>query len=208
MGAFSSKTQICNLANGSLGLRNSINNIDTPVSDKEIVYAQWYDITRQYLLKKMMPNFALQRQVLSPTTVPAAYVDDYAFAYPMPVNCLKALGLGPIDSDCEDPTVEGGIIFTNVDYSSAPVLRFVDDVEDVSKMGPDFIFLFAAILGKCTALQNTQDPAKKAQLIKDALEELLNTTALNAQENKPIRHSFSRFRAARFGNPGYQREKK
>lgn len=203
MPAFNSKVQICNLANGGLGLRNSINNIDTPKSDKEIVYAQWYDITRQYLLKMLMPNFALNRAILAPTTVPTAYARSYAYAYLKPVNCLKVLGLGDADSDDDPPTVEGPYICTNIDYGSAPVLRFIDDTlgSDVSVMSPDFIFTFAAVLGKCTALANTQDPAKKASLLKDAFTEFANSTAQNAQENKPIRRSISKFRDARRFNP-------
>lgn len=200
MPAFNSKTQICNLANGSLGLKNSINNIDTPKSDKEVLYAQWYDITRQYLLKFLMPNFALQRTVLSPATMPAAYASDYGYAYPKPVNCLKVLGLGPIDTDDEKPTIENDYIFTNVDYGSAPVLRFIEDVEDVSRMTPDFIFAFSTVLGKCCALSATQDPNKKASLLKDAVTEFANSTAQNAQENKPIRRSTSKFRQARRTN--------
>lgn len=207
MPAFNSKVQICNLANGTLGLRVGINNIDTPVSDKEIVYAQWYDIVRQYMLKLLMPNFALNRAVLSPGTVPTAYADFYAFAYEKPVNCLRVLGFGAADNDDEKPTVEGNTIYTNVDYGSAPSLRFVSDLEDVTLMTADFIISFATVLGKCTALQNTQDPGKKAALLKEAAAEFANSTAQNAMENKPVRHSYSRFRAARFGNPGYNRRK-
>lgn len=81
MAAFNSKVQICNLANGSLGIRNSINNIDTPKTDKEIIYSLWYDMVRQHMLKMLMPNFALDRAIVSAKTVPAAYVDFYAYAY-------------------------------------------------------------------------------------------------------------------------------
>lgn len=200
MSAFNSKVQICNLAAGAQGLKSSINNIDTPTSDKEIVFAQWYDITRQHVLKFLMPNFALQRVVLAALpTVPAAYADEYQYAYQQPSNCLKVLGLGPIDSQESKPTVEGGIIYTNVNYSTA-VLRFIGDITDVTQFSPDFIMTFASILGKLTAMVNTQDPAKKASLLKDAMQEWTNSTAQNAQENKPIRTSPSRFREARRTN--------
>lgn len=202
MAAFNSKVQICNLAAGSQGLKNSINNIDTPKSDKEIVFAQWYDITRQAVLKFLMPNFALQRVILAPLPeVPAAYADEYGNAYQIPQNCLKVLGLGPIDSQETKPTIEGGIIYTNVFYTnSAPVLRFIGDITDVTTYSPDFIMTFSTILGKVTALVNTQDPSKKASLLKDAIQEWANSTAQNAQENKPIRMSRSRFREARRTN--------
>lgn len=212
MPAFNSKVQICNLAAGAQGLKNSINNIDTPTSDKEIVFAQWYDITRQHVLKFLMPNFALQRVILAALpTVPAAYAMEYRYAYQIPSNCLKVLGLGPIDSEETKPTVEGGIIFTNVCYNSGNgvPMRFIADITDVTQFSPDFIMTFASILGKLTAMVNTQDPAKKASLLKDAMQEWTNSTAQNAQENKPVRMSRSRFRdARRTNNPDAGRGKR
>lgn len=202
--AFNSKVQICNLAAGAQGLKNSINNIDTPKSDKEIVFSQWYDITRQHVLKFLMPNFALARVRLAQLpAVPDAYSDDYQYAYAAPANCLKVLGLGPIDSQETKPTIEGNIIFTNVSYQNGPVLRFIEDVTDVSQFSADFVITFSTILSKMTTMVNTQDPAKKASLLKDAMQEWANSTAQNAQENKPIRMSRSKFREARrTNNPG------
>lgn len=198
MPAFNSKVQICNLANGSLGLKNSINNIDTPRSDKEVVYAQWYDITRQYMLKFLMPNFALARKAIAALpTVPAGYADLYTVAYPVPSDCLKVLGLGPIDTDDTKPTVESNIIFTNVFYASAPSLRYIADITDVTQFSPDFIMAFAFVLSKLTAMVNTQDPSKKTSMLKDAVIEWQQSSAQNAQENKPMRYSRSRFREAR-----------
>lgn len=210
MSAFNSKIQICNLAAGAQGLKNSINNIDTPTSDKEIVFAQWYDITRQHVLKFLMPNFALARVALAALpTVPAAYADEYQYAYAVPSNCLKVLGLGPINSEETKPTVEGGVIYTNVFFSSgSPILRYIADITDVTQFTPDFVMTFASILGKLTAMVNTQDPAKKASLLKDAMQEWTNSTAQNAQENKPMRMSRSRFRdSRRTSNPDAGRGK-
>ena len=198
MPAFNSKVQICNLAAGSQGLKNSINNIDTPRSDKEIVFAQWYDITRQHMLKFLMPNFALARKFVAQISViPPAYAQYYTAAYSIPSDCLKVLGLGPIDTDDSKPTVESGMILTNVYYPSAPSLRYIADVTDVTQFSPDFIMAFAAVLGKLTAMVNTQDPAKKQSLLTDAVMEWHNSSAQNAQENKPMRYSRSRFREAR-----------
>lgn len=199
MPALNSKVQICNLANGSLGLRNSINDIDNPRTDKESLYAQWYDITRQHLLKMMMPNFALNRIIVAEKTVPAGYTDQYSKCYEYPVRCLKLLGIGPIDCLVDPPTVESSLIFTNANYTDGLPIRFIDDITDVTLMSPDFIFTFAAVLAKVTALATTQDPAKKASMLKDALIEVMNSTAQNAQENKPVRRSISRFRQARRG---------
>ena len=207
MAAINTPEQICNLANGSLGLKNSINNITTPRTDKEIAFAQWYDLIRQYLLKTIMPNFALYRLKVSQVTVPAGYTDFYAYAYEYPVRCLKLLGIGSIDCVRDPPTVESGMIFSNILWADGAPLRFVDDVTDVTRFTPDFIMAFVFVLGKCTALSTTQDPTKKNSLMKDALTEFQNTTAQNAQENKPIRVSNSRFRTARYSRFGGDTEK-
>ncbi len=199
MSAVVSKVEICNLANSALGNRNTVNNIDTPKTDKEIVFAQWYDIVRQYCLKTMMPNFALDRVVVSEKAVPVAYQRAYSAALEYPNLCLKLLGIGDIDfADDTQPTVEGGTIYTNIDVTEGGYLRYIKDVTDVTQFSSEFVIYFASELGKRVALALTQDPTKKKMAMQDAQLDSMNTTALNAQENKPIRRSISRFRLARY----------
>lgn len=202
MASINTPEWICNLANGSQGLKNSINNITTPRTDKEINFAQWYNLVRQYLLCTLRPNFALYRLKSSKLTVPDGYVDYYGYAYEYPVRCLALLGLGAVDCTRDPPTVESGMIFTNTFYEDGAPLRIIDDVTDVTRFTPPFTMAMAFVLGKVTALSNTQDPAKKASLMKDALQEFLNVTAQSAQENKPVRVSHSRFRTARYSRFG------
>lgn len=198
MAAFNSKVQICNLAAGSQGLKNSINNIDIPRSDKEITFAQWYDITRQFMLKFIKPNFALARKYIAALpTVPDGYDQFYTSAYPIPSDCLHVLGLGPIDTDDTKPTIESGIIFTNVFFPSAPSMRYVKDVTDVTQFTADFVMAFTFVLAKVTALVNTQDPGKKQSMLVDAAAEWRNSSSQQSQENKPMRYSRSQFREAR-----------
>lgn len=202
MPAVNTAEQICNLANGSQGLKNSINNITTPKTDKEINFAQWYDLIRQYLLCTLRPNFALYRLKTSQVTVPAGWVGAYGYAYEYPVRCLALLGLGAVDCTRDPPTVESGMIFTNTFYENGAPLRIIDDVIDVTRFTAPFVMAFVFVLGKCTALSNTQDPAKKQSLMKDALSEYQNVTAQTAMENKPVRVSHSRFRTARYSRFG------
>lgn len=199
MSAVTSKVQICNLAlSGPLGNRNTVMNIDTPKSDKEIVFAQWYDVVRQMVLKTMMPNFALYRLTVSQVTPPDGYATSYSYAYEYPNRCLKLLGIGDIDATDTPPyAVENGMIFTNLEYTDGMPIRIIDDVTDVSRFSADFVIQFAYELGKYTGLALTQDINKKKEAQKDAQIYGANSSALNAQENKPIRRSVSRFRQAR-----------
>lgn len=181
-----------------LGNRNSITNIDTPRNDKEVICAQYYDITRQYCLKTLMPNFSLNRIVVSQKTVPPGYANSYLYAYEYPQRCLKLLGIGDIDcTDGNAPTVENSLIFTNDFWPNGMPIRFVDDITLVPTMTAEFIMYFVKELAKRTALAITQDQGKKKQATADAKDEAMNATALNAQENKPIRRSVSRWRQSR-----------
>ena len=201
MAAITTAEQICNLANSGLGNRNTIMDITTPKTDKEIVFSVWYDICRQLVLKTMMPNFALDRVVVSQVDVPAGYAKAYRWAWEYPNSALRILGMNDIDVTDDPPTIEGNIVFTNTDYTASGLtLRIVRDVTDVTSMSVEFIMQLAKELEKRTAAAITQDPAKKAAAAKEAQAEMANTSALNAQENKPIRRSTSRFRQSRYAN--------
>lgn len=209
MSAITTAEQICNLANSGLGNRNTIMNITTPKTDKEEVFSLWYDICRQLVLKTMMPNFALDRVVVSEKTVPVAYQQAYAFACEYPNQCLKLLGIGNIDAEeGKNYIVEGNTIYTNIDITGGAYLRIVRDITDVPSMSVEFTIQLAKELEKRTAAAITQDPNKKAAAAKEAMSESANTSALNAMENKPIRKSTSRFRASRAYNVSTQQSKK
>lgn len=204
MSALQSKVDICNIALNDLGIRTSIEDIDIPKKDNEIICARYYDVTRQYVLKRDMPNFALTRLVVSQKTLPPAYINAYGYAFEYPVRCLKLLGVGNIDltdnTDADLPTVESGLILTNTAYPDGMPIRIVDDIEDVTMMTADFIFTLAKEIAKRISLPTTQDLGKKKVVTQEAATEQLNAAALNAQENKPIRRSVSRFRQSRSFN--------
>lgn len=215
MSAITTKVDVCNLALGDLGNRNTVTNIDTPKNDKEIICSLWYDITRQLLLKTMMPNFALNRLIVSQKTVPPGYMPvvgssyGYAYAYEYPNRCLKLLGVGDVDIGSDNkPTIENGLIFSNTLYANGMPIRIVDDITDVTAMSPEFIITLAKEIAKRIALPVTQDQGKKKTATEDAAKEISNATALNAQENKPIRRSISRFRQARYSNVNHNPTKK
>lgn len=199
MSAIISKVDICNLALSGLGNRNTVTNIDTPTSDKEIVFSLWYDICRQLVLKTMMPNFALDRVYVSQKAVPTGYVGIYTYCYEKPQYALKVLGVGNIDQKNNyNYVIEGNNILTNdVFENDAMPIRIIRDIEDVSAFSTEFVLAFAKELEKRTSGPITQDPAKKKVAAQEAMVEGANATALNAQENRPVRRSDSRFRMSR-----------
>lgn len=208
MAAITSKVDICNMALGHLGNLGTVENIDTPSNDKEVTFALWYDITRQTLLKNMVPNFALGRQVVArDMNNPPAFGYGYVYAYP--TNALKVLGLGNLSEKGDTNfSVEGNRIYTDSLYDAGMPVRFVKDVTLVNAMSPEFKMLLALYLAEKVALPLTQDKAKK-KMIQDMLpKEMTSASGINAQENQPVRRSYSRFRAARYSDPSRDPSKK
>ena len=195
-----SKTDICNMALSHLGNYGTVNDIDTPTSDKEATFALWYDVTRQAALRLVIPNFAMDRRIVSKRATAPAF--GYTYAYEKPSDCLKPLGFNDIDAKEKDNyTIEGEDILTDIDFTDGMELRFIRDVEDVTKFTSDFKILLSYILAAKVAMPITQ---KKG--LRDSMEAMLpmkisEVAGINAQENPPIRVSTSRFRQARYMSP-------
>ena len=184
---------------GRLGNYGTISDIDSPQNDKETVFSLWYDVTRQTLLKEVMPNFAITRKRES---LLGTNTDDdfgYEFYYAYPNDCLRLLGVGNIKDKKNDYTVENGRIYTGEEYESGLPIRYVKDVKDVSLWDSAFKELMSYGLAKNVCLSITQD-TNKLQMM-DALYQkaMIGITSFNAQENRPIRISYSKFKASRYG---------
>lgn len=194
--SITSKVDICNMALGHMGNKDTVSDIDQPVNNKEIVFKLWYDIARQTTLKLAMPNFALRRRLLAEiTNETVAFGYDHIYEYP--ADCLKVLGIGNVAERENNYSVEGNRILTNEVYDDGMPIRFIADVTDVSKFSAEFKLLFSWCLARLTVMPITQDARKQAELEAKLPKELSSASALNAQENRPIRLSHSRFLNAR-----------
>lgn len=190
-----SKVDLCNMSIGRLGNYGTISNIDTPRSDAEITCALWYDISRQAFLKLAMPNFAIARKRVSQVVETPPYPFGYSYEYPS--DCLKVLGIGAVEDKENNYTVENNRIYTDLQYDEGLPLRYIKDITDVSKMSPEFKIEFSWYMAGNIALEITQD-LSKVKMIEEILPSKLSMlSGLNAQENRPIRISRSRFKNAR-----------
>jgi hypothetical protein len=195
--AITSKVEVCTLALGHLGNYGTLSNIDTPTNDKEKTFALWYDITRQALLKQVMPNFALDRRKLSLLLTTQAFGYRYAWQYPS--DCLKVLGIADVDQVGRYIySIEGNVIYSDDPWDDGLELRFVKDITDVNAMSPEFKILLSWALAGNTAMTITQSVEKTAMIRKQFAAMMSEASGLNAQENKPIRVSNSRFQQARY----------
>lgn len=203
-----SKEQICNMAAGHLGNYETINSITNPVLDKEKVFALWYDITRQALLRAVMPSFAMQRRRVSavPSAAPAFGFEN---VYERPSDCLRVLGVDEMYlKNSNDYVVEGDYIYTKDEYEDGLPIRFIYDEQTVTKFSPEFCMLFSWELAANTALAITQDQSKANSIRAMLPAKYAELGSISSQENKPLRISNSRFREARFYDVSRNPQKK
>lgn len=199
--AVNSPSDICNLAVSQLGNYPTVSSIDTPTNDIERACAVWYDLCRQFVLKLMKPNFALARfNVAQLSEVPAF---GYAYFYEYPNQALEVLGVGNVQCKTNNYSIETTpskvkAIAHDTDYSATGMpIRVVIDITNIPSWSPEAKMMLAQYVAAYTCLQITQD-INKAKLLKAALpSQMSEASALNAQENVPIRISNSRFNAAR-----------
>lgn len=192
------KTEICNLANSRLGGMGSVENIDNPEKDTEVVYSKWYDVSRRTALRQMMPSFAKKRALWARV---AGYTPafGYQYAYKYSKSCLKILGVGNLYEKSNNYVVEDGYILTNEYYEKGLPVRYIYDVEDISKFSDDFISLFAWILARDVCLELTDSPEKFSMIENILPTKIAEVCGVDAQENKPIRIERSNLRASRLG---------
>ena len=108
-----SQVQVCNLANLRLGEAPITSMTDG--SKAAVAYSNNWDTILDIVLRDHPWNFATKRVQLSQLdTVPTW---GYSYAYQLPGDCLRVLGLAASDDDDVDPTlifkVEAGQLLTN-----------------------------------------------------------------------------------------------
>ena len=189
------KSQICVLAGSRLGTNVSVSDIDNPTNAAERVFAKWYDVSRQYVLKILAPNFSLDRALVAKSSVTPVF--GAAYCYDKPAGCLRVLGVDEIQEKENTSSIEGDYILSDEDYDDGMPIRYVKDITDVTKFSPEFISLLSWQLAYDCCIELTKDPDKLLYIEKVMPSKLSGAGALNSFENRPIRINNSKFRQAR-----------
>lgn len=201
------KVEICNLALSCLGEKSSAENIDAPVKQTEVVCAKWYDVARRTALRQLMPSFARKREIWA---ADGGYEPAFGYtnAYKCKSDCLKVLGIGNIGSERNDYAVEDGYILVNeYDNGGLPV-RFVADIDDLTKFTDDFVQMFAWFLARDICTELTSSSQKYGEINEILNDKIQQFCSVDAQENKPVRVKNSNLLRARSGlYPVYGRKK-
>jgi len=183
---------ICNLALYRCK-EKTINSMDEKTKSAEVCTA-FYDLTRKSLLTNLNATFSIKRAVLAEV---ADYEPVYGYkkAYALPKDCLQVQCLGdPIDNNLYQ--IEGNYLYHDCNVSQTEI-KYIADVEDVTKFDAEFIELFALTLASKICEPLTHDTELASYLKKLADEKYIETSVKYGRDNKITVIKSSRFREAK-----------
>ena len=150
------QSEICNMALSNLGLSNNVTDIDDPTTQTEKIFAQYYQLVLNKVLKRERPQFAIYDETLIPTQ----FSDD-SWHYIVPSYALEILR---INGQTEGWTIEHGeIIFIDSLAKSQSgnniEIKYVRALTDTGLFTDEFVELFAWELAGYCCGRLTQDTA-------------------------------------------------
>ena len=153
-----SKTNICNLALGHLGVAREIANIDTENSKEAQACRRFFNIVRDMILRDF--NWPFARKVVALDLIQENPSSKWCFSYRYPTDAVRLIRICPITENVStyqnyeseefyripfEIARDGNAraIWTNLD---SPELEYISDVDDVSDLPPDFQLAFSYLL--------------------------------------------------------------
>lgn len=150
------QSEICNMALSNLGLDNNITNIDDPQTQTEKIFAQYYQLVLNKVLKRERPQFAIYDE-----TVPPTEFADGSLHYIVPSYALEVLR---INGETQGWTIEHGeiIFIDNIAMSQSGnniEIKYVRALTDTGLFPEEFVELLAWELAMYCCGRLTQDSA-------------------------------------------------
>lgn len=185
---------VCNLGLGLLQ-QAPITSIETPVSNSEIICAQWYHAVRRLTLAGHIWNFAKKRAKLAKLADAPEF--EYDSKYQLPNDYVRLVRFGTLYTDEVDYTVENNEILTNGLGSTQLPIVYIYDFKIVSQMSPLFVDLFAHELAIRISPFLKADPNITNNLILMRDRQHKKAAGVDGQEDKPRVSHRSRMLEAR-----------
>lgn len=186
-----SSVDICNLALSRLGDKRTVEDIENGKKHEELVFKKWYDITRQSTIKRCMPSFAIERELWAQAEYVPAF--GYEKAYKYGSDCLRVIGIGNVGENENNYSREGEYICCDEDFPNGLPVRYLKDIKDTTKFTPEFVELLSFELAANVCMELTESSQLLSYIEQVLPAKRLEFTGLNAQENRPVRISRSRF---------------
>lgn len=197
-----SKTDICNLSQDLL-CGETLLDIDSPTTAVEALLQRWYDHCRKQCLREHPWKFAAKRASLAKSATDPLF--GYTAAFPLPSDFLRMLTIEN-DDGVQISTRDYQIESHNGQYAvlmstDATVLniRYVYDIEDVTRFDALFISYLAYTIALATAFKITQNNStiERVKALQDMHGKLARS--ISGQERPPTRIEKSVNKQARKG---------
>lgn len=189
-----SEVDVCNRALGLLQ-QAPIMSIDDPISNAEVICAEWYNDARRGALASHNWNFAKGRRKLAKLSEAPTF--EYAAKYLLPSDYIRLVRFGTEYTDQVDYTVEGDEILTNGLVDQTLPIVYIKDFKIVSKMSPLFIKFFAVELAIVISPFFRPDVGTIGQLVSLRDRYYKKAASVDGQEDKPKLIHRSRMLSAR-----------
>lgn len=153
-----SKTQICNMALGHIGVAGRIQNVDSENSAEAAACRLYFDQCRDVLLEMQEWSFANRQVALQDLGTPR---DGWSFRYKYPNFCALALRI--VNPYVRTPAKDQKIPFKVVDLNDAygkailtdqedAILEYNHKVEDVGLFTPTFVQALSLLIASHIAM--------------------------------------------------------
>lgn len=183
---------VCNLALYRCK-EKTINSMEENTKSAEVCTA-FYDLTRKSLLTNLNATFSIKRTVLA-EVADFQPVYGYKKAYALPKDCLQVQCLGdPLDNNLYQ--IEGNYLYHDCNLNQTEI-KYIADVEDVTKFDAEFIELFALTLASKICEPLTHDTEQANYLKKLADEKYIECSTKYGRDNRITVIKSSRFREAK-----------
>jgi len=198
--AIESKTDICNLSQDLLS-GGVVQDVDAPTSPTEELLNRWYDQCRKQALREHPWNFAAKRQIIAASATAPAF--GYTKAFPLPNDFIRLLTIESDEGQLIRPEnyqieshegVKSVLITTD---ATSVRLRYVYNIEDVTKFDAMFISYLAMTIALATAYKITESNGNVERIAQLHKQHAAMSKAISGQERPPTRIERSRNREAR-----------
>jgi hypothetical protein len=163
MAAITVSEDIVNLALLKLG-KAPVQSLTENVTEARVA-DQYYDLTRQSLIRQYMPPFTVTRASISRSGTP---LFEYSDEYQLPLDCLRVKGIysttAPYDYEQEGYTIEARKLLANASGAAELKLVYAADTNLVPQFDSCFVELFAAALAYKIAYALSLKTSAKEQM--------------------------------------------
>lgn len=201
--SINSSTDICNLALDLLSAGN-IQDIENPLSATEELLARWYDQSRRKVLREHPWNFAIKRQILSPSSTAPTF--GYSKAFPLPSDFIRishvSTDAGDVVLSPQNYQVESNAILISNTFGDSSQLKlvYVHDFKTVSQFDPMFVDLLAYEIAISIAYKITESNTNIERVTALHKQRGVLAKAIDGQDRPPTRVERSRSKSVRNNN--------